>query len=155
MLVGNCQLAIFVLIKFERIEYTKHSTVSKLSVDNNVIGWGLEDVVRPATSKKVWGQTAIPAGRYQCIITWSPKFKRNMPELLGVPGYEKIRIHQGNDATNSEGCLLVGKGYDMKHPDWIANSKQMFAELYPLIENAISKRQLVWVEVVDTKSPVI
>jgi hypothetical protein len=142
------------LIKFERIEYTKNSTVSKLSVDNKEIGWGLEDVVRSAKSKKIWGQTAIPAGRYQCVITWSPKFKRNMPLLLGVPGYEGVRIHWGNDETATEGCLLVGKSYDMKHPDWIAESRAMFNGLYPLIEKALSKHQLVWVEVLDTKAPV-
>jgi hypothetical protein len=143
------------LIKFERTEYTRNSTVSKLSVDNKVIGWGLEDVVRSAKSKKVWGQTAIPTGRYQCVITWSPKFKRKMPLLLGVPGYEAIRIHWGNDENASEGCLLVGKSYDMKHPDWISQSRDMFNTLYPMIESAINAHRIVWVEVVDTKAPVI
>jgi hypothetical protein len=143
------------VITFKRTQYTKISTVSELLVDGKQIGWGLEDVVRPAKAKKVWGQTAIPAGRYQCVITWSPKFQRKMPLLLGVPGYEGVRLHWGNDATASEGCLLVGKGYDMKHPDWISESRKMFDILYPLIEAALNARRDVWVDVVDTTVSVV
>ena len=143
------------LITFKRTTYTKNSTVSKLLVENKQIGWGIEDVVRPAKGKKIWGQTAIPAGRYQCVITWSPKFQRKMPLLVGVPGYEGVRIHWGNDETASEGCLLVGKGYDMKHPDWISESRDMFAILYPQIEQTLNTKREVWVDVVDTHAPVV
>ena len=139
------------IITFKRTQYTKASTVSELLVDNKQIGWGLEDVVRPASSKKIWGQTAIPAGRYQCVITWSPKFQRKMPLLLGVPGYEGVRVHWGNDATASEGCLLVGSGYNMKHPDWISESRKMFDKLYPLIESVTKTGRIVWVDVTDTQ----
>lgn len=31
-----------------------------------------------------------------------------MPEILNVKGFEGIRIHRGNTAADSSGCLIVG-----------------------------------------------
>ena len=45
---------------------------------------------------KIRGKSAIPEGRYPIVITYSPKFKKWLPLLLGVPNCSGIRIHQGN-----------------------------------------------------------
>ena len=45
---------------------------------------------------KIRGKSAIPEGRYPIVITYSPKFKKWLPLLLGVPNFSGIRIHQGN-----------------------------------------------------------
>lgn len=58
---------------------------------------------------KVYGETAIPTGRYRVKMTYSPKFKRMMPEILGVKGFSGIRIHSGNTAKDSLGCILLGR----------------------------------------------
>lgn len=58
---------------------------------------------------KVFGQTAIPAGTYTVKMTHSPKYKRQMPEVLDVPGYSGIRIHSGNTADDTEGCIVLGR----------------------------------------------
>lgn len=58
---------------------------------------------------KIKGKTAISAGRYEIILTYSPKFKRILPLLVGVPGFDGIRIHFGNDENDTEGCILVGE----------------------------------------------
>lgn len=60
-------------------------------------------------AKKVYGETAIPYGTYKVIISYSPKFKKNLPLLCKVKGFEGIRIHSGNFAKDSLGCILVGK----------------------------------------------
>ena len=57
---------------------------------------------------KVNGQTAIPAGTYEVVDTYSPKYKRNMLLLLNVPGFTGIRIHSGNSSDDTEGCLILG-----------------------------------------------
>ena len=63
--------------------------------------------------KKVKGQTAIPTGVYPVYITWSPKYKKPMPLIENVKGYSGIRIHSGNTAKDTEGCLLVGKNKEV------------------------------------------
>ena len=54
---------------------------------------------------KVKGRSAIPEGRYAVVISWSPKIKQWLPILLGVPKFEGIRIHAGNTAEDTEGCI--------------------------------------------------
>lgn len=76
---------------------------------------GLDDAMDEATIKKlkVKGQTAIPTGIYQVLLTYSPKYKRIMPLINNVKGYSGIRIHSGNTAKDTEGCLLVGKNKEV------------------------------------------
>ena len=68
----------------------------------------LEDTVRPA-GQKIYGETAIPAGKYQVIKTMSPRFKKLVPLICDVPGFAGVRIHAGNTAADTEGCVLVGE----------------------------------------------
>ena len=51
---------------------------------------------------------AIPPGAYPVHIRWSNKFKRMSPFVDHVPGRSAIEVHDGNVATDSEGCILVG-----------------------------------------------
>lgn len=53
---------------------------------------------------------AIPCGMYKVQNSKSPKFKRELPLLHNaqVPASRGIRIHVGNTAKDSQGCVLVG-----------------------------------------------
>lgn len=59
---------------------------------------------------------AIPCGLYNVQNSKSPKFKRELPLIWNsnVPAKRGIRIHVGNTAKSSSGCILVGMGRDVK-----------------------------------------
>ena len=85
---------------------------------------------------KVKGRSAIPEGRYAVVISYSPKFKQWLPILLGGPEFNRkwqgIRIHAGNTAKDTEGCILVGKnklvGQVVDSRIWIHRLKQKIVE---------------------------
>ena len=60
---------------------------------------------------------AIPCGLYTVQNSQSPKFGRELPLVYNattVKASRGIRIHRGNTAKDSEGCILVGMGRDTK-----------------------------------------
>lgn len=90
-------------------EPTKNdTTLGALFIDGHWQCHTLEDAIR-AAGEKVYGETAIPAGRYKLILSMSNRFKKIMPEVVAVPGFAGIRIHAGNTAKDTEGCLLLGQ----------------------------------------------
>ena len=98
-------------------------------------GLSKEDSLHDILVKKVYGMTAIPAGRYEVKLTYSSKFGKaswaamtqgRVPEILNVPGFEGVRIHPGNSAEDTYGCLLVG--FNTKK-GWISNSQSTYRDL--------------------------
>jgi hypothetical protein len=120
-------------------------TEGQLSVDGAFECFVLEDVVRGA-GEKIPGDTAIPAGRYQVIINHSNRFKRDLPLLLNVPNFEGVRIHPGNTAADTEGCILVGR---KRVPGAIQESRLAFEPLFAKIEGAIAAGETVTIEIVE------
>ena len=108
----------------------------------------LEDQVR--SGPKVDGQTAIPTGRYKIQITESVRFKRRLPLLLDVPGFSGIRMHCGNTAEDTEGCLLVGQ---VKDGHAVRQSRLAFNRLFLLIDQAILAGESVSVMIVNRPTP--
>lgn len=131
-----------------RVERTDISTIGELSIDGNFECLILEDKDRglhkdmpldEIKAKKVFAQTAIPAGRYEVAITFSNRFKQYLPLLIGVPGYEGIRIHPGNFVADTEGCLLPGTGKDENS---VLNSRSAFRSLFAKMKAAEKKEKI-------------
>lgn len=125
-----------------RTTKTGKSTIGELLVNGTFFCYTLEDADRglkqsdsllSIKARKLFGITAIPAGRYEVVLSFSNRFKKVLPELKAVPGYEGVRIHPGNTAEDTEGCILVGTG---KATDTISNSRAAFEKLMALLEPA-------------------
>ena len=139
-------------IKLKRIAKKPKYTIGKLYIDGKYVCDTLEDTDRGLTKnmpleeikkKKVYGETAIPTGKYQVVWTYSAKFKRNLPLLLNVPGYEGIHIHNGNTAANTYGCPLLGQN---KVVGQVINSIATCNKVLPLIEDAC-KHEKVYITI--------
>lgn len=106
-------LQLLIIRKYRKADYT----IGQLYVNGQFKCNTLEDTDRrlyqgqpiaDIAKKKIAGQTAIPTGTYRLQVTESPKFGRELVEVCDVPGFVGIRIHRGNTAADSAGCVLVG-----------------------------------------------
>lgn len=120
-------------LKLIRETFTDKSTIGSLYVNGIFFCYTLEDKDRKLESGgvKEYAKTAIPRGKYKVINSFSNRFKKYMPELVNVPQFAGIRIHAGNTADHSEGCILVGS---TKAVDFIGNSKLTFDNLMKVIQ---------------------
>ena len=97
---------------------------------------------------KVKGRSAIPEGRYAVVISYSPKFKQWLPILLGGPEFNRkwqgIRIHAGNTAKDTEGCILVGQNREVGK---VLDSRKWLYELKQKIVEAKDRGEAVWITI--------
>lgn len=135
--------------KYRKIDYT----IGILYVNNEYFCEILEDTDRGLKDSmsleeikkiKIKGQTCIPYGKYQILMTYSPKYKKIMPLVNNVKGFEGIRIHSGNTNKDTSGCLLPGFN---KIKGQVINSRETFNRLYSLIQTAINNKENVTIEI--------
>lgn len=128
-------------ITTEIFEKGKDYTISKLFVDRIYCCYILEDVL--GDGSKVFGKTAIPRGMYNVVVTMSTRFKRLLPLLENVPGFAGVRIHPGNTAADTEGCLLTGTELGKGS---VLNSRAAFSKLFGKIQEAIARGEKITIE---------
>lgn len=135
-------------LSLHRKWFSDSSTIGELFIDGTFECYVLEDVCRPS-DEKVKGHTAIPEGQYLITINVSPRFGRRLPLLLNVPNFIGIRIHPGNTATDTEGCLLPGKH---RGQDQVLQSRAAFEELFGKIEQALQRKEQVSISIVKAQA---
>lgn len=126
-------------------------TIGELSIDGVFECYTLEDVVRerpgvPVAQWKVQNGTAIPAKIFKIIIDLSNRFKRMMIHIIGVDGFEGIRMHAGNTAVDTDGCILVGQAVAADGSS-ILHSQAALAVLQPKIQAALDRGEEVTIDV--------
>lgn len=125
-------------------KYTKSVTMGKMFVDGK---WVCDTLERASagTNKftsvekilllKSKGFKAIGEGSYKLNLDLSDRFSNKefykglgglLPHILGVKGFEGVRIHCGNSIKDTEGCILVGK---KTTEGWITESRQTYKRL--------------------------
>ena len=116
-------------ILVKRLYKNSAYTIGKMYIDGQYLCDTVEDCDRGLKQsmtpqqiavQKVYGKTAIPTGRYKVTLTFSNKFKRVLPLVNDVIGFLGIRIHAGNTADDSLGCIIVGEN---KIKGGVVNSK--------------------------------
>lgn len=131
-----------ITLKLNRTTYGEAFTLGTLETPTQTFHT-LEDKVRerkgvPVCDWKEPGCTAIPCGVYPLVIDMSARFKRLMPHILKVDGFEGVRIHAGNSQDDTEGCILIGRSVssmgDMVLQSRMAVSDFM-VELHALIDS--------------------
>lgn len=135
-------------LELKRDKLGARATLGHLFVDGAYECETLEDVYRPPPLPKVPHFTCIPCGRYEVVITYSPRFKLDMPLLLNVPDFKGVRIHPGNNAIDTDGCLLVGKE---RVGDTILHSRDAYAALFQKIDAARARGELVHITITIEK----
>ena len=121
---------------------TNKSTIGKLYISGKLQCFTLEDIERPV---KIMHETCIPKGTYKVILNVSNRFKKLMPLLLGVDGFEGIRIHAGNTDKHTSGCILVGQTFGI---DFIGKSREAFEELMEMLEAQIEAKGTISIKII-------
>ena len=152
-------------IKVERKWKKETYTIGRLYINGKFFCNTLEDMDRglkqsdPITTirkKKVYGETAIPTGKYKIEMNVvSPKYsavkwyqdlcKGKMPRLLNVPGFEGVLIHPGNTPLDTFSCILVGEN---KVKGKLINSRETFKNLYKQLRTAADNKEEITIEIV-------
>jgi hypothetical protein len=112
-------------MKLKVVRETKNDvcTIGSLFINDVFFCYTLEDKDRGLKqsdsllfiqAKKIFGLTAIPSGFYKLTVNQSPKFKRMLPRILDIKGFDGVLLHRGNSANDSLGCILLGykKGHN-------------------------------------------
>jgi hypothetical protein len=147
-------------ITLQRYSNTHESTTGLLLIDCEFQCYTLEDEFR---TDKVQGKTRIPAGRYQITLRdegafndrymarFGIGFHHGMLWLRDVPNFEYILIHIGNDDDDTSGCILVGNriNNNMISDGFLGDSTSAYAQIYPIISEALLMGDQVWINVLD------
>lgn len=131
-------------LRLARKWFTEKSTTGIIYVDDKFFCYTLEDKVRPA-GEKVPGKTAIPWGTYPVVVTFSNRFQKPLPLLIGVPNFVGVRIHAGNSAEDTEGCILLGMTHST---DWVGSSQIAMKRLMDALDDAYEARDPISIEIV-------
>lgn len=127
--------------------------------DPRFLCFTLEDEYR---TKKVRGQTRIPAGVYPISLRTEggfheryakkfPAMHKGMLWIRDVPGFEWILMHIGNDDDDTAGCLLLGDEVrqNVTGAGRLKNSTACYQRVYAYVLAALERGEDVRIMYVD------
>ena len=127
------------------------------------LNYTLEDEFRAV---KVKGETRIPAGYYELKIrkedtpltikhraSYGAWFKYHI-EVTGVPNFQGIYLHAGNDDTHTDGCLLIGNtqnNHNTVQGSPLGSSTAGTKTVYELVYPELEAGRKVFIQIRDEK----
>ena len=139
-------------LKLYRTKLLDNRTIGQLYINGEFFCFTLEDKVRevpgrPVEEWKVWGETAIPMGRYPVTLQNSPKFGPDTISIGRVLGFTYIRIHAGNTEKDTEGCPIVGYALTADNIIKPGTTRPAVKDLKEKIKKALSEEETVYITV--------
>lgn len=132
-------------LKLYRTESGPTAVTGKLFVDNVAFC----DTLEPAIAPRYGAPGCIAPGFYPVRLTMSPRFGEVLPLIDRVVGRSGIRIHPGNTAADTVGCILVGTLDTGGETERLLSSRHAFMHLRARLERAIKNKEEIWIEIVD------
>jgi len=149
-----------------RAEQGDDSTLGRLyeqksTMDDEFQCYTLEDELREV---KVPGETAIPKGTYRVLPRTQGKMHPKYAERYGdlhvgmawlqdVPNFKWAYIHTGNTDDHTEGCLLVGTGFqetdEGENNHIVTGSRIAYVPLYTKIAEAWEDGEDVFITITN------
>ena len=130
-----------------RTQFGTNATNGLLFIDGVFECFTLEDEVR---DKKVYGETAVPFGKYNVVLRTEGGFHNRYTKKYGsmhkgmihvqdVPGFEYILWHTGNTDEHTDGCLLLGDTatQNKTKEGFIGASVDAYKRVYPKIAECL------------------
>ena len=146
-------------IKLFRYALNSDSTLGAMHIDNEFACLTLED---PKRDIKIKGETAIPAGLYNVEFREEPtpmtmRYREKYDFfnfhlwIRGIPGYQYVYIHIGNDIDDTDGCILVGDQvtFNIARDEFLGFSARAFQRVYTKIKAALDKEDKVKIRIIE------
>ena len=143
----------------ERIASDIDSTIGTLWINGVFRAFTIEDEFR---FEKVIGETRVISGIYDISLrTDSPMAARykarygdwhkGMIWIMGIPNFEYIYLHTGNDESHTDGCIIVGYGANAKrnYNMNVQHSRDVYVDIAKEVFYVLKAGEHVTFEIID------
>lgn len=96
---------------------SRKACIGELHIDGHFECWTLEDPDRELHAtmpvvdivrRRCLSHTAIPTGTYEMVLSYCGAMHMYLPMIVGVPGFDNVRIVGQNHPQMPQGCIMVG-----------------------------------------------
>jgi len=94
---------------------------------------------------KIYGETAIPYGRYPVTVSYSPKLKRELPLIMDVKHFTGIRIHKVSTALGTLGCVGIGENTSKGR---LTNGEYYEKKLIAMLKEYIKAGEKIYINII-------
>lgn len=85
--------------------------------------------------------SCVPLGTYNCVLEYSPRFKKKLWELKDVPNRSECKFHSANYWYQLNGCIALGRTIkDINNDGYndVTSSKATMNAFHKVLQNETS-----------------